>query len=217
MSLLDLVLPPACGGCGQAGSVWCARCNANLRPASRRDERFLRADPGIVVGETLDLAVAALAYEGNVRRALARLKYGAMPRLAGPLADAAASTLSQLLVDLAGAVLVPVPVHADRLRDRGYNQADLLARELGRRTRLPVLELLERRRPTEKQHRLNRAARLRNLVGAFAVSGGRPAPPGEVILVDDILTTSATLEACAAVLREAGVGRVAGFAIAREL
>jgi ComF family protein len=111
---------------------------------------------------------------------------------------------------------VPVPVHAERLRQRGYNQAALLAQELGTRFGIPVAELLARRRATTKQHRLDRAARLRNLWDAFALMPGR-AMPARVILVDDILTTSATLEACAAVLRSGGCREVFGFALAREV
>jgi ComF family protein len=216
MSLLDLLLPPSCAGCGSTAGPWCAACRATLRPASDPDERFLRADPGIVVGDELELAIAAFAYEDRLRRALARLKSGATPRLAAPLADAATRHARPLLRTIGPAMLVPVPVHAGRLRDRGYNQAALLASELSRRLEQPIAELLLRQRPTEKQHRLGRAARLRNLEGAFAVASAKEAPK-TVLLVDDILTTSATLEACARVLRAAGCDRVVGFAIAREL
>ena len=213
---LDVLLPPACAGCGSTNGPWCAVCRDSLRPASDPGERFLRADPGLVVGDELELAIAAFAYEDRLRRALARLKYGATPRLAAPLAEAATKHAKRLLTTIGPATLVPVPVHADRLRDRGYNQAGLLAAELSRRLEQPSAELLVRQRPTEKQHRLNRAARLRNLEGAFAMAPARKPSP-TVLLVDDILTTSATLEACARVLRAGGCERVAGFAIAREL
>jgi ComF family protein len=216
MGLLDLALPPACAGCGRYGSVLCQRCLRNLREPRAAADRFLAPDAGIVIGDALELAVAAFAYEGPLRRALAGLKYGSAEQVAVPLADRAATTLG-LLIDLAaGATLVAVPVHAERLRQRGYNQAALLARALGRRQRLPVADLLERRRATTQQHRLDRAARLRNLRDAFAVRAGAPPPP-VVILVDDILTTSATLEACAGVLRAAGTARVLGFTVAREV
>jgi predicted amidophosphoribosyltransferase len=103
-----------------------------------------------------------------------------------------------------------------RRRERGYNQAELLARELAGHARQPWLDLLERPHATIKQHRLDRAGRLRNLRGAF-VMRANARPPPTVIVVDDILTTSATLEACASVLREAGVLHVYGFAIGREV
>ena len=107
-------------------------------------------------------------------------------------------------------------MHAARERQRGYNQAALLARALVAEAGLPVRDLLERRRATVRQHGLGKAARLHNLRGAFALRRGEDSPP-RLILVDDILTTSATLEACAGVLRAAGAASVYGFAIAREV
>jgi ComF family protein len=113
-------------------------------------------------------------------------------------------------------VLVPVPVHPARRRARGYNQAALLAAELGSRASLTVEDILVRSRETARQHGLGRAARLQNLRGAF--DARRAPPPGvTAVLVDDILTTAATLEACAEVLRGRGAARVLGFAVAREV
>ena len=169
-----------------------------------------------MVGEALEAAVAAFAYEGPLRRALAGLKYGGAARVAGALADRARGRMTTLQAVAGDAVLVPVPVHTDRLRERGYNQSELLALALGRRARLPLADLLVRERATAQQHRLDRGARLRNLRDAFATRPGARPPP-VAILIDDILTTSATLEACAAVLRAAGSSRVLGFAIAREV
>lgn len=216
MPLLDLVLPPACAGCGRYGSVLCPACVRSLRQPRLAADRFLAPDAGIVIGDALELAIAAFAYKGPLRRALAGLKYGSAAKVAMPLADRSATSLAMLTDLAADAALVPVPVHADRLRQRGYNQAGLLAAALSRRRHLPVADLLERQRATTQQHRLDRAARLRNLRDAFAVRAHAPPPP-VVILVDDILTTSATLEACAGVLRAAGATRVLGFAVAREV
>jgi ComF family protein len=216
MRLIDVVLPPACGGCGRYGQLLCEGCQAGLRPASNQLDRFLATDAGLVVGESLELARAAFVYDGPMRRTLSRLKYGGAARLARPLAESAAPALQGLIALAGPATLVPVPVHADRLRQRGYNQAALLAAELARILRLPLAEVLVRRRPTTQQHRLDRVARLRNLRGAFALAPGARPPP-TVVLVDDILTTSATLEACAGVLRDAGADRVMGFAVAREI
>jgi ComF family protein len=214
MGILDVVLPPACAGCGRAGSLLCARCLASLRAPSQPEDRFVAADAGVVIGAQLAVALAAFAYEGTLRRALAALKYTGAARLAPILAQTAGPAFGRLL-DVAGpAALVPVPVHAERRRERGYNQAELVARALGRRASLATVLALRRVRPTTKQHRLDRAARLRNLRDAFAASGR--APP-VAILVDDIITTAATLEACASVLREAGSREVYGFAVAREV
>jgi ComF family protein len=215
-ALLDLILPPACAACGRSGALLCRACLAAFEPPSRPEDRFVAPDAGVVIGDALMLGIAAFSHGGTLRRALAALKYSGASRLALALAGAAAPALGRLL-DVSGeAALVPVPVHRERLRVRGYNQAALIARELGRVARQPLADVLERTRPTTKQHRLDRAARLANLRGAFAVRAGASVP-ARVIVVDDIITTRATLEACASVLVEAGAREVFGFAVAREI
>ena len=216
MRLLDLLLPPACAGCGRFGHLICPACMTSFRPAATPTDRFAAADPGMIVGDALELAMAAFEHGEAMRRALQRLKYGGGGRIALPLAHASAPGLTALTAVCGPLPLVPVPVHAARERQRGYNQAALLARALGTEAGLPVMDLLERRRATVRQHGLGKAARLHNLRGAFAMRTGERSPP-RVILVDDILTTSATLEACAGVLRAAGAISVYGFAIAREV
>jgi len=194
----------------------CRPCLDTFAPPGRTDDRFVGPDPGAVVGDALGLALAAFAYRGPMRRALASLKYTGASRLAPILARAALPALGPLLAVTGPCALVAVPVHPQRRRERGYDQAELLARSLGAQTAVTVMPCLERIRPTTKQHRLDRAARLANLRGAFGVTSGVVVPP-VVILVDDIITTTATLEACAAVLRDGGAGAVYGFAVAREV
>lgn len=169
-----------------------------------------------MIGDALALAMAAFAYAGPMRRALAALKYTGASRLAPMVARASLPALERLVEVSGAAALVPVPVHVERLRVRGYNQAELIACELAKGSRLPVASRLRRVRPTTKQHQLDRAARLANLRGAFEVTASVLVPP-VVILVDDIITTTATLEACASVLRASGAERVYGFAVAREV
>jgi ComF family protein len=216
MGLLDLLLPPACAGCGRFGHLLCRDCLTGFRAATASDDRFIAPDPGTMVGDDLELAIAAFAHDGMLRRALQRLKYGGSGRIAVPLARAAAPALEALAGVCGPLPLIPVPVHAARLRQRGYNQAGLLADALGAVAGLTVRDILERRRATARQHGLGKAARLHNLRGAFALRDG-VRTPSRLILVDDILTTSATLESCARVLRDAGAAAVYGFAIAREV
>jgi ComF family protein len=216
LAALDLLLPPACAACGRLGEPLCGTCRRALEPAGRTEDAFVTPDPGAVIGEALTLAIAAFAYEGTLRRALGRLKYAGAARVAVPLAGAALPALSRLLAVSGPAPLVPVPLHRLRERERGYNQAALLACELGRLSGLPVARLLVRARTTTRQHHLDRAERLANLRDAFAAENVIPMP-AVVIVVDDILTTSATLEACAGILRAVGVAAVYGFAIAREV
>jgi ComF family protein len=214
-ALLDLLLPPACASCGRVGHILCPNCRGSFtRPDAGA---FVVADAGVAMGDALALAIGAFAYEGTIRGALGRLKYAGAGRVAQPLAAAAAPALAQLL-EISGrsAALVPVPIHPIRERQRGYNQAELLARELGRHGRVPVMSVLERLAATERQHRLDRASRLRNLRHAITLRQGARTPP-VAIVVDDILTTAATLEACASVLCDGGALAVYGFAVAREV
>ena len=216
MSLLELLLPSACAGCGRYGELLCDKCRTSLTPASRAGDCFLAADGGWVVGESFEVAAAAFAYHGPLRRALQRLKYVGARKVAAPLAEAAVPALGRLVAISGRLPLTAIPLHPARERVRGYNQAALLADALGRATHLPRSDLVLRARATTRQHHLDRAGRLRNLRGAFALASTARPPPA-VILVDDILTTSATLDACASVLLEAGCEHVFGFTIAREL
>lgn len=215
MALLDIVLPPACAGCGRFGALLCERCLADFRPPADPSTRFVVADAGVVVGEHVVMALTAFAYDGAIRRVLQRVKYGGTARVAAALAKASLPALRTLLAVSGPATVVPVPLHPTRLRERGFNQAALLSEGLATAAAIPMKGLLVRHRATTKQHGLDRAARLQNLAAAFRVTD-ETMPPA-VVLVDDILTTSATMESCAAVLRAAGCERVYGFAVAREV
>ena len=211
-----MLMPPACAGCGRSGALLCQRCLEAFQTPSRPADRFLAPDAGVVVGDSLALALAAFAYEGPLRGALAALKYTGASRLAPILARAAEPALRCLVAVTGPVTLVPVPLHIERRRVRGYNQAELLARQLGRSTGMPFADSLARDRSTTKMHRLDRAARLHNLRGAFVLAP-RAVVPRAAILVDDIVTTTATLEACSSVLRAAGCEAVYGFSVAREV
>jgi ComF family protein len=138
------------------------------------------------------------------------LKYDGRRSLAGPLAALMRTRGADLLDDVAAAV--PVPLHGSRRRQRGFNQADDLARHLD----LPVVHGLARVRPTAVQAGLPAAQRHRNVRGAFAAThAGRALRGAIVILVDDVSTTGATLEACARALKEAGVREVRALTAAR--
>jgi predicted amidophosphoribosyltransferase len=113
--------------------------------------------------------------------------------------------------------LVAVPLHPRRERERGYNQAEILARELSAATGLPVLDLLERRRARAPSWRLGRAERRAELAGAFAArAGAETAAAGRrLLLIDDVCASATTLEECALALRRAGARDVAGYVFAR--
>ena len=160
----------------------------------------------------LDRVHAACLYAAPVDRLLPRFKFHR---------DLAAGRLlAQLMTERCAALarpgaLVPVPLHRARLRQRGYDQALELARPLARALRVPLRpELLQRVRATAPQSELDRPARSRNLRGAFQAAPG-PGLPSHVVLVDDVMTTGATLHAAARALRRAGVQRVEAWVCAR--
>ncbi|RMG30610.1 MAG: ComF family protein [Gammaproteobacteria bacterium] len=154
-----------------------------------------------------DRVRAPLAWRRPVDRLVHALKFHERLELAAPLA---ALWRPGPLPD----ALVPVPLHPARLRERGYNQAALLARAAGRRWGVPVLEPCIRTRPTPPQHRLDAAARRRNLDGAFACA---PLPAGcrRLALVDDVMTTGTTLRVLARALRAQGAAYIEAWVVAR--
>ncbi len=159
-------------------------------------------------------ARSAAHLSGPLREAVHSLKYEGVRALAG--------TLGQIVYDCWEAepwtvdVIVPVPLHPQRRRERGYNQSALLARELARHTSLPVVEgALLRVTPTQPQVGLNAAERVENVRGAFRC-GGDDLSEQRVLLVDDVLTTGATLRACAQALLEGGAQGVWGLTLAHD-
>ena len=114
------------------------------------------------------------------------------------------------------ALLMPIPLHLSKYRQRGYNQAEILAAGLGSKFSLPVVDLLVRVRATKSQFSLDRSKRLENIAGAFVLkeSGGEVVKKKTVFLVDDVLTSGATLFEAAKVLKKAGVGKVYGLTLA---
>ena len=215
-SLLDVALPPACAGCGAEGLALCRRCGRALVVR-------LALPAGVPIGlpSTTPMPLAQLEwcapFSGPVRAALHGLKYAGERRLAEPLAAAVAARWGA--AGAGGDLLVPVPVHAERARRRGYDQAVLLTIEVARRLELPWLAALERTRNTSPQFDLGRGARRANVAGAFAVRGPREAAQVRgrwVVLVDDVVTTGSTLVACAGALRAAGAAAVSAVTVARE-
>ncbi len=214
---LDLAFPAVCAGCGREGEPLCGAC----RPAL--DVR-LDLPGGVPIGMPADLPAPLLQLEwcapfaGTVRSALHELKYSGERRLARPLGEAIARRWAR--VGQGASVVVPVPVHADRERQRGYDQAALIAGVAAEALGLPCVRALERARATVAQFDLGREERAGNVAGAFRLRGGNGATVtlvGQwILLVDDVVTTGATLAACAEALEAAGAMAVSAITVARE-
>ena len=195
---------PGCARCGQPLDVWEVRSGGDALARCG----FCRAWP-----ESMAWAASAVwMVDGPARELVHALKYGGWRVAAGPMADAIARRCAGRLKEVE--VLLPVPLGARRLRQRGYNQAAVLARALGERVGARVDErALVRVRDTRTQTTLGPAERWRNVEGAFAPAGALAGV--KVAVVDDVLTTGATLAACAAALAAGGTGSAGAVTFAR--
>jgi ComF family protein len=213
--LIDLALPPVCPGCGAEGEAVCVRC----RPALDVRLTLPAGTPlGIADGPPhplLQLEWCA-AFSGTTRRALHALKYEGERRLAGPLGEAVAVRWRQ--AGAGGGLLVPVPVHEARRRERGFDQAELLAAVAAAALGLPWGPALARTRATAPQYHLDRRHRAINVHAAFEVRHGwaHRVEARWVVLVDDVVTTGATLVAAAEALLDRGALAVSAVTVARE-
>ena len=201
--LLDLIFPPKCEVCRRSGpEPLCAACFAQIR--------FMKPQLGVH---------AATVYDGVVRDALHRLKFQRRKKLAEALGVVLIKYLAQVESLRLPEVdwLVPVPLHPRRARERGFNQAELLARVIGRYYELPVRNALVRTRNTHAQFDLPRAARSVNVAGAFKAIDPTTLNGRRVLLLDDIFTTGATVAECARTLLAAGAKRVEVLALSRAV
>ncbi|GAB4314945.1 MAG: ComF family protein [Phototrophicales bacterium] len=198
-ALLDLIFPPRCEHCNRVDFRWCDDCLADLNalPIDLQERRILNQLSAASTGSHI----------GLLQHAIHALKYANVPMLSKPLAERLINALHQL--DWAVDCSVPVPMHPTRLAQRGYNQAALLARHLP----LPMIDGLARIRETRSQVGLTREERLQNVQGAFLAKedfNGK-----NVLLIDDVLTTGATLIGCTQALYQAGAHQVFALTVSQ--
>lgn len=218
-TLLDFALPPRCAGCAEVidevgafcpacwgrmewiGHAGCQRCGLPLAGTEIDTCARCLADP-----PRLDRIRAAVAYDEIPRTIALRLKYGRKVALA--------RTMARYMAHLKGdwsseALIIPVPLHRWRLWGRGFNQSGLVASQLGKAWGLPIdTRLLRRVKRTKPLKGLNHIQRRKAVSGAFAVVDRDRVKARTVVLIDDVLTSGSTAEACARVLRRAGASRV---------
>ena len=201
----DLVCPVCRSRWRPVRPPWCERCGQpepHFGPC-----RLCREWP-----EALRVVRSGVWLDGGAREAVHALKYRGLPRIAVDLAESLVRLLPR---PVPGTLLVPIPLGPARLKRRGYNQSEVLARALGRRWSLGVApQLLVRVRNTPTQTALTPAARLANVAGAFRVRNGESRKP-LIVLVDDVFTTGATLAEAARVLGEAGVSSLTAVTFGR--
>jgi ComF family protein len=221
---LNFLFPQWCLGCGREGSLICPSCcNSLSRVSPPLCPRCGQPQPSGILCPTcvswpakIDGIRSPFRFDGVMRQAIHQLKYRNLRALA--------VTLSQLLRDyllanpIPAEALVPVPLHPKRLRERGYNQSGLLARELGKLTGLAVVDdcLIRQRTAPPQARSASVEERRRNVSEAF-ICCDQQLRGRQVLLIDDVATSGATLDACAAAVKASGAASVWGLAVAREI
>ena len=226
--MLDVIYPPRCLTCTEPteqGASLCAECWADTTfisgaicdvcgtPLPGETNSKIKCDSCITHRPEWDTGRAAVIYSGGGRRAVLSLKHGDRLDMAKPLAEWMARSGGGILN---GAdAIVPVPLHWRRLFKRKFNQSAELAWHLSKISGTPCIpDLLVRDRSTPTQDGLTREERHENQCGVFAVHKRRKLPK-KIVLVDDVMTTGATLSACAETLRAAGAERIDALVLAR--
>ncbi len=231
-SLLDFVYPRVCGGCGGAadpsGGHWCWDCRRSIELIT---EHYCSRCGDPICGEAdypfvcstcgnntvyFDLARSAARYRGPVRNAIHEFKYHAGLHMLSDLADLMVAAVRSHYARLPLDIVTCVPLHDAKLRERGFNQAELLAVRVGRRLHIPAWPgALIRVRKTGTQTDLTAARRRRNVAGAFGSGRASWIRGRSFLLVDDVMTTGATVNECAKTLKQAGAWRVYVVTVAR--
>jgi len=220
--LLTLFFPARCVNCHQAGILFCRECQRKVEfvlpplcplcgSPSSGDQLCCQCQQA---APAIDGIRSVAFFEGPLRQAVHAFKYRGLRSLAAPLASLMVVYCRRH--PLPADVIVPVPLHRSRLRERGYNQATLLAQALGAEIGLPVRkDWLVRTRVTPPQVGLDVSERKMNVAGAFHCRDGDAVAGCRGLLIDDVCTTGATLESCSLALRQAGARSVWAFTLAR--
>lgn len=223
-----MLFPKRCVGCRKNGEYICTDCFATISfdiekicTVCNKSSLDGKTHPVCVGKYTLDGTLSSVAYKGIIRKLLYQLKY--QPYLTDLIPDLAelmyeALIQNEIFVHLIKEkpILIPIPLSPKRLKKRGYNQAELLTKQLGKRFDLKVFNILKRVKDTKPQYGLKREERLVNIKDAFDISSKISQMGKIAIIVDDVLTTGSTLNEAAKILKKNGFKEVWGVALAKD-
>jgi len=221
--IMDAMFPIECAGCGNSGGLICGKCSNDLPVLSRpyceicsTPGNFSRCQTCAESTRWFDGVRSPYRYAGAIRQAILALKYGGIKAGASQLGDLLGDYL--LAYPIPGDVVVPVPMHDSRLKERGYNQSDLLARRVAHRCQLRYEpKALVRTRSTDPQAGIaDQNQRTINVAGSVTKAPGLDVTDMKIVLIDDVATTGSTLEECARTLKQAGAESVWCLTLARS-
>jgi len=223
-AVVGFLFPERCVGCGKEGVFICRFCRQSLPqitgpacPKCGRPQTDGKLCSGCAGWQAkIDGIRSPFRFDGAIRQAIYELKYHNLRAIATPLAE----LMQQYLITnpIPAEILVPVPLHRKRLRERGYNQSGLLTRELSKLINLPTIDdcLIRQRHAPPQARTSNVEERRSNIADAFACLDRRLRDK-QVLLIDDVATSGATLDACAEAIKTAGASSVWGLVMAREI
>jgi len=235
-SFLDFIFPKKCVNCGKFGQYFCLKCFSKIEyvenpvcPVCQRQAVGGKIHPKCQTKYTLDGLVVACRYRDPVKIAIQKIKYKWVYDIEKVLVDLLSTQIYKFSIPQK-VILVPVPLHKKRKNWRGFNQAEILAKDLSNKFKVQYSEILVRSRETKTQVGLNRDERKENVKGAFELRQtnlvqGKPFDFAQgkiitevsgknIILVDDVYTSGATMAECAKVLKKSGAKSVWGMAVA---
>ncbi len=230
MSLIDLLFPKRCVSCRKLGEFLCPDCFAKIRfnetfqcPVCFRASINGLTHPGCITPNGIDGVISAVIYNRVTKNLIYKFKYAPhISKLDKTIGEIMTEAFSQnesfySFIDKFKPVLIPIPLSARRLRERGYNHSELLATYVAQYFNLITNnKLLVRVKDTKPQFKLNKEARRKNIEGAFDIEKNIKVP-SSIILIDDIATSFATLKEAAKVLKRKGAKKVLGVTFAREV
>jgi len=195
--LLDILLPKKCIGCKKEGQYICKNCELHLSEVPPRPDNI----------------ISVWEYEGLIEKAILKIKYDGHYDIINELVEKAFQKIELNLP--ADTYIIYVPMHKKKEIQRGFNQAELIAKKVGEKTERPVIKLLEKIKDSRSQTNLNPQERIENVRNAFALSFTETKPQ-TVLVVDDFYATGATLRECIKTLEHNGVKNISSFTLARE-
>ena len=224
--LLDLVFPKHCQNCNCEGNYLCISCQTEIEtppekcPVCAKLSLLGRAHESCQTKSKplTGLLVAASYHLESVRKLIWHFKYSGVKEAGNTLADLLVDSLveKELIDYFADSVVIPVPLHKSRQKLRGFNQAEYLAAVLADKLNLVFLPFLRKIKNTRSQVELEKAERLKNLQNAFAITSEQKLNAKKVLLVDDVSSTSATLQECARLIKRQGASEIWGLVVARN-
>lgn len=229
---LDVLSPPQCAGCGKEGKYVCDNCqifiseNALICPICQKASPFGERHLHCHERHGLDGLTSIWDYDGVVKNILHKIKYDGVFHAVKEIIERAFGTMANdetrfkdflSFADLNNTCLTYVPIHKKKENRRMFNQSEKIANEMGKYFNLETIKLLEKIRETESQTKLTIKERLENVKESFDLKFGLEEMPKNIILVDDIWTTGATMKECCKVLKKAGAEKVWGFTMARTV